>query len=342
MEEVVGALNVAAAQHGHVERCLQREAVESVERGGARSGLAKAAGPQSSTSVARSARAEVAENGLRYVCGSDLFEDAALDSASKLIRAHSRLADLLGGDGSVLTCRGVRQPAECIRHAGSEPRQQLPTNSIRRRGGLCHRDRRGSPESVTQTEGRGRGGGRRGCRCVTGRWRYPFGALWSPMIRLENVTKSYSAEVVALRDASFDIPKGEFVFLVGPSGSGKSTLLRLLNREDRPERGAVWVAGRNIIDMPPSAGAAPAPQHRHGLSGLPTAAQQDGARERGIRPGGHWASQSRHIHEVVPEVVELVGLAGKEGRYPGELSGGEQQRVAVARAFVNRPADPDC
>src|SRR6188768_781057 len=70
------------------------------------------------------------------------------------------------------------------------------------------------------------------------------------MIKLENVTKSYSTEVTALRDASFDVAKAEFVFLVGPSGSGKSTLLRLLNRQERPERGDVWVAGRNINDMP--------------------------------------------------------------------------------------------
>ena len=72
------------------------------------------------------------------------------------------------------------------------------------------------------------------------------------MIRLEHVSKSYSAEVTAVRDASFDIAKAEFVFLVGASGSGKSTLLRLMNRQERPEKGAVWVAGRNINDMPDS------------------------------------------------------------------------------------------
>ena len=93
------------------------------------------------------------------------------------------------------------------------------------------------------------------------------------MIRLENVTKIYSAEVVALRDASFDVAKGEFVFLVGPSGSGKSTLLRLLNRQERPEQGAVWVAGRNINEMPRAEGAAPAPQHRQHLPGLQAAAR---------------------------------------------------------------------
>lgn len=156
------------------------------------------------------------------------------------------------------------------------------------------------------------------------------------MIRLENVTKSYSAEVTALDDASFEVLKGEFVFLVGPSGSGKSTMLRLLNREERPERGAVWVAGRNIVDMPPSR----VPHLRRNIGNifqdyklLPNKTVFENvafAQEVIGRP--------RHvIRQQVPAVLELVGLQGKEDRFPNQLSGGEQQRVSVARAFVNRP-----
>jgi cell division transport system ATP-binding protein len=156
------------------------------------------------------------------------------------------------------------------------------------------------------------------------------------MIRLENVTKSYSSEVVALRDASFDIPKGEFVFLVGPSGSGKSTLLRLLNRQDRPERGAVWVAGRNIIDMP----AGRVPQLRRNIGNI----FQDYKLllNKTVFENVAFAleviGRPRHvIRQQVPQVLDLVGLAGKEDRFPHQLSGGEQQRVSIARAFVNRP-----
>ncbi|MGA1073793.1 MAG: cell division ATP-binding protein FtsE [Ilumatobacteraceae bacterium] len=156
------------------------------------------------------------------------------------------------------------------------------------------------------------------------------------MIRLENVTKSYSTEVVALRDASFDIAKGEFVFLVGPSGSGKSTMLRLLNRQDRPERGAVWVAGRNIIDMPPSR----VPMLRRNIGNIfqdyklltnKTVFENVAFAQEVIGKPKHV------IRQQVPAVLDLVGLAGKEDRFPHQLSGGEQQRVSIARAFVNRP-----
>jgi cell division transport system ATP-binding protein len=156
------------------------------------------------------------------------------------------------------------------------------------------------------------------------------------MIRLENVTKNYQHDVVALRDASFDVPKGEFVFLVGPSGSGKSTLLRLLNRQDRPEKGAVWVAGRNIIDMPSGR----VPQLRRNIGNIfqdfklltnKTVFENIAFAQEVIGKPKHVIAQQ------VPAVLDLVGLAGKEDRFPHQLSGGEQQRVSVARAFVNRP-----
>jgi cell division transport system ATP-binding protein len=156
------------------------------------------------------------------------------------------------------------------------------------------------------------------------------------MIRLENVTKSYSEQVVALRDASFDIAKGEFVFLVGPSGSGKSTLLRMLNRQERPERGAVWVAGRNIVDMPSTR----VPHLRRNIGNI----FQDYKllMEKDVFENVAFAQEvigrPKHvIKQQVPAVLELVGLEGKEERMPNQLSGGEQQRVSIARAFVNRP-----
>ncbi|MDA2958142.1 MAG: cell division ATP-binding protein FtsE [Ilumatobacteraceae bacterium] len=156
------------------------------------------------------------------------------------------------------------------------------------------------------------------------------------MIRLENVTKSYSAEVTALRDVSFEIPKGEFVFLVGPSGSGKSTLLRLMNRQEVPEKGSVWVAGKNINDLPESK----IPFLRRSMGNI----FQDYKLllNKTVFENVAFAleviGRPRHvIRQQVPAVLELVGLADKSDRFPHQLSGGEQQRVSIARAFVNRP-----
>ncbi len=156
------------------------------------------------------------------------------------------------------------------------------------------------------------------------------------MIKLENVTKAYSPEVLAVRDATFDIPKGEFVFLVGPSGSGKSTLLRLINRQERPERGSIHVAGRDINEMP----SAKIPYLRRNIGNifqdyklLPNKTVFEN-----VAFALEVIGRPRHVvAQQVPAVLELVGLAGKQDRFPHQLSGGEQQRVSIARAFVNRP-----
>ena len=156
------------------------------------------------------------------------------------------------------------------------------------------------------------------------------------MIRLENVSKVYGSDTPALRDASFDIPKGEFVFLVGPSGSGKSTLLRLMNRQERPERGNVWVAGRNINEMATSQ----IPYLRRTMGNvfqdyklLPNKSVFEN-----VAFALEVIGKPRHlIAQQVPQVLDLVGLGDKQDRLPHQLSGGEQQRVSIARAFVNRP-----
>jgi cell division transport system ATP-binding protein len=156
------------------------------------------------------------------------------------------------------------------------------------------------------------------------------------MIKLDNVTKIYSHDVVALRDASFDIAKGQFVFLVGPSGSGKSTLLRLINKQDSPERGSVWVAGKSINELP----SYKVPYLRRNIGSVfqDFKLLSNKTVFENVAFALEVIGRPKHvIRQQVPAVLELVGLAGKQDRFPHQLSGGEQQRVSVARAFVNRP-----
>jgi cell division transport system ATP-binding protein len=156
------------------------------------------------------------------------------------------------------------------------------------------------------------------------------------MIRLQNVTKVYDGGVVAVKDVGLDVAKGEFVFLVGPSGSGKSTLIRLMMREELPTNGDIWVAGKHASDLP----SWKVPHLRRSIGTvfqdfklLPNKTVFENvafALEVTGRP-------RQVVRTQVPQVLKLVGLSAKADRYPRQLSGGEQQRVSVARAFVNRP-----
>ncbi|MDP4015007.1 MAG: cell division ATP-binding protein FtsE [Candidatus Nanopelagicales bacterium] len=158
------------------------------------------------------------------------------------------------------------------------------------------------------------------------------------MIRFENVTKLYkSQQTPALRGVSVDIEKGEFVFLVGPSGSGKSTFLRLCLKEDDPTSGTVWVAGKDVGKLP--SWRVPHLRRQIGTVFQDFRLLPNKTVEENVAFALEVIGKPRTaIRQVVPEVLELVGLDGKERRFPHELSGGEQQRVAIARAFVNRPA----
>jgi cell division transport system ATP-binding protein len=157
------------------------------------------------------------------------------------------------------------------------------------------------------------------------------------VIRLEHVSKSYPTSTrPALDDVTVDIDKGEFVFLVGSSGSGKSTFLRLLLKEEVPSGGRVHVAGKDLSKL--SHWKVPALRRSIGCVFQDFRLLPNKNVFQNVAFALEVIGKPRSVvHRVVPEVLELVGLEGKTKRMPDELSGGEQQRVAVARAFVNRP-----
>jgi cell division transport system ATP-binding protein len=156
------------------------------------------------------------------------------------------------------------------------------------------------------------------------------------MITFQNVTKSYKGSTVALRDCSIEIDKGEFVFLVGPSGSGKTTFIRLLLREEIPNSGRIWEAGKEIGHL--SKWRIPYLRRNIGCVFQDFRLLPNRTVFENVAFALEVIGRPKHvIASQVPQVLDLVGLTKKSGNLPGELSGGEQQRVAVARAFVNRP-----
>lgn len=156
------------------------------------------------------------------------------------------------------------------------------------------------------------------------------------MIKLVHVTKVYKDSVKALDDVSVEIGKGEFVFVVGPSGSGKSTLIRLLLKEEEPTRGDIYVAGKHIGRLSPWK--VPYLRRNIGTVFQDFKLLPDKTVFENVAFALEVIGKPRHvINQRVPEILELVGLGSKLHNYPDELSGGEQQRVSIARAFVNRP-----
>jgi cell division transport system ATP-binding protein len=157
-----------------------------------------------------------------------------------------------------------------------------------------------------------------------------------PIVELENASVVYPGGHLGLDRVSLQVERGEFMFLVGPTGCGKSTFIKLLIREVELASGGLWIAGRDIVDLP--ADRTPFLRRRIGtvfqdFKLLPNRTVFDNVAYALQVTGGTRSD----IRRKVPEILRLVGLADKTRNYPDELSGGEQQRVSVARAFVNHP-----
>ena len=156
------------------------------------------------------------------------------------------------------------------------------------------------------------------------------------VIEFRNVIKKYEGGDIGLNGTTFNIRRGEFVFVVGHSGSGKSTIMRLLLKEIEPTSGSIRVAGREITEMPEKK----VPYYRRNVGVvfqdyklLPTRTVYDNV-AYALQVTGH---SRKEIRTKVPDILRLTGLATKLHNRPDQLSGGEQQRVSVARAFVNHP-----
>jgi cell division transport system ATP-binding protein len=156
------------------------------------------------------------------------------------------------------------------------------------------------------------------------------------MIVFESVKKVYDPNVVALRDVSFVIEKGEFVFIVGASGSGKSTMIRLLLKELEPTEGRIIVGGRDLGRLKHSK--VPLLRRNVGCVFQDFKLLPNRTAAENVAYALKVQGESRSsIRNKVPEVLALVGLSDKMNSLPDELSGGEQQRVSIARAVVNHP-----
>lgn len=156
------------------------------------------------------------------------------------------------------------------------------------------------------------------------------------LVQFYNVSKVYRNGVKALNDVSLKIDRGEFIFLMGPSGAGKSTFIKMLFREETPTQGQIFIASRSIVRMKRSE----VPHLRRSMGVVfqdfkllenKTVAENIAFAMKVVGAG------NREIASRTAEVIEMVGLKGKDNSFPGQLSGGEQQRVGIARAIANRP-----
>ncbi|MBI2447930.1 cell division ATP-binding protein FtsE [Candidatus Microgenomates bacterium] len=156
------------------------------------------------------------------------------------------------------------------------------------------------------------------------------------MISIEKVSKTYPPKIVALDDVDLTIESGDFLSLVGPSGAGKSTLIKLLIAQEKPSRGRIMIGGKDITKL--RGGQVPFYRRKIGVVWQDFKLLNNKTVFENVAYALEVVEKSvAEIMAKVPQILRLVGLEGKEHRFPHELSGGEIQRTAIARALVHEP-----